>query len=83
MTFFPHGNDPITENPLYPTAGRMLGLGHVLGYFAGTLNLHALFGDALGTSQFKQICVIASTTIVCCVGVTCLCVTERVLLSVK
>lgn len=59
----------------------MLGLGHVLGYFAGTLDLHALFGNALGSSQFKQICVIASTTIVFCVGVTCLCVKERVLIG--
>ncbi|KAA6410310.1 MAG: hypothetical protein FRX48_05731 [Lasallia pustulata] len=73
---------PVSEQQLGSAwAGRMLGLGHVLGYFAGTLNLHAMFGNALGSTQFKQICAIASTTIVFCVGVTCLCVRERVLVE--
>lgn len=59
----------------------MLGLGHVLGYFAGTLDLMSFFGTALGSTQFKQVCVIASATITFCIGVTCFCVKERVLLA--
>ncbi|MCJ1400260.1 hypothetical protein MMC11_003464 [Xylographa trunciseda] len=62
-------------------AGRMLGLGHVLGYFAGTLDLMGIFGTTLGSTQFKQVCVIASGTLVICIGVTCFCVEERVLVS--
>ena len=59
----------------------MLGLGHVLGYFAGTLDMSKFFGTVLGATQIKQVCVIASATIVSCVGLTCFCVEERVLLS--
>ncbi|MCJ1302441.1 hypothetical protein MMC08_005244 [Hypocenomyce scalaris] len=73
---------PVSEQQLGSAwAGRMLGLGHVLGYFAGTLDLRQYFGNALGESQFKQICVIAGATMVCCVGVTCFCVGERVLVE--
>ena len=59
----------------------MLGFGHVLGYFAGTLDMSKFFGTIIGDTQFKQVCVIASATIVFCVGLTCFCVEERVLLS--
>lgn len=59
----------------------MLGLGHVLGYLAGTLDLLKYLGTSMGDSQFKEICVIASAIMVFCVSVTCLCVEERVLLS--
>lgn len=62
-------------------AGRMLGLGHVLGYLVGTINLSDYTGTRLGATQFKQICVIAGVAIVFCVSVTCSCVEERVLLS--
>ena len=57
----------------------MLGVGHLFGYFVGTLDLLKYFGNALGSSQFKQICVIASTTLILCVVVTCYCVEERAL----
>ena len=67
--------------PLISTAGRMLGLGHVLGYFIGTVDLMKYFGTWLGGSQFKQICMIASTTIISCTAITCYCVEERVLIS--
>ena len=67
--------------PNFAPAGRMLGLGHVLGYFAGTLDLMGFFGTVLGSTQFKQVCVIASATITLCIGVTCFCVEERVLVS--
>lgn len=59
----------------------MLGLGHVLGYLVGTINLSDYTGTRLGATQFKQICVIAGVAIVFCVSVTCSCVEERVLLS--
>ena len=64
---------------LTAAAGRMLAMGHLLGYFAGTLDLRKYAGDRLGSSQFKQICVIASATIVSCSAVTCFCVQERAL----
>ena len=66
---------------LIGTAGRMLGFGHVLGYFAGTIDLMNYFGKRLGDSQFKQICVIASVALISCTTITCLCVAERVLVS--
>lgn len=62
-------------------AGRMLGLGHVLGYFVGTVNLSQYLGTNLGATQFKQICVISGAAIIFCVSMTCFCVEERVLLS--
>ena len=62
-------------------AGRMLGLGQVLGYLVGTIDLSNYFGTSLGATQFKQICVIAGAAMVFCVSVTCFCVEERTLLS--
>lgn len=59
----------------------MLGLGHVLGYLVGTINLSNYVGTRLGATQFKEICVIAGAAIVFCVSVTSFCVEERVLLS--
>ena len=59
----------------------MLGLGHVLGYIVGTINLSNYVGTRLGATQFKEICVIAGAAIVFCVSVTSFCVEERVLLS--
>lgn len=62
-------------------ASRMLGLGHLLGYVAGTLDLLKYFGHFLGDSQFKQLCIIAGAAIVFSNGITSYCVQERVLLS--
>ena len=59
----------------------MLGLGHVLGYLAGTINLSNYLGTSLGATQFKQICVISGAAITFCASVTCFCVKERILLS--
>ena len=64
-----------------PKAGRMLGLGHVIGYLVGTIDLSTYLGTSLGATQFKQICVIAGATIVLCVSLTCFCVEERVLIT--
>ncbi|KAM0796653.1 hypothetical protein BDR22DRAFT_811597 [Usnea florida] len=58
-------------------AGRMLGLGHVLGYLVGTIDLSKYLGTHLGGTQFKQICIIAGSSLIFCVGVTCFCVEER------
>lgn len=59
----------------------MLGLGHLLGYVAGTLDLLKYFGHFLGDSQFKQLCIIAGAAIVFSNGITSYCVQERILLS--
>ena len=59
----------------------MLGLGHLLGYVAGTMDLLRYFGHFLGDSQFKQLCIIAGAAIVFSNGVTSYCVQERVLVS--
>ena len=59
----------------------MLGFGHVLGYFVGTLDLLKFFGTRLGGSQFKQVCIVASVVINLCIGITCFAVEERVLVS--
>lgn len=66
---------------LTSAAGRMLGLGHILAYFAGTVDLIKFLGHGLGDSQLKQICVIASIAIMSCSLMTCCCVEERVLSS--
>ena len=60
-------------------AGRMLGLGTLLGYLLGTIHLQSIFGDAIGSTQFKRICVITSVVHLSCVSVTSLYVKESVL----
>ena len=55
----------------------MLGLGTLLGYSVGTVNLSSLFGNAIGSTQFQQICVITSIILVTCVTVTCYNISER------
>ena len=62
-------------------AGGMLGLGHVLGYLVGTVNLSNYLGTSLGATQFKQVCVIAGSIMVFCASVTCFCVKEYALVS--
>ena len=58
-------------------AGRMLGLGTLCGYAVGTLDLSTYLGDTIGMSRTKQICVIASAVLLCCVTTTCGCIQER------
>jgi solute carrier family 45, member 1/2/4 len=60
-------------------AGRMLGLGTLLGYLLGTIDLQTVFGDAIGSTQFKRICVITSVVHLSCVSITSLYVKEHVL----
>ena len=61
----------------------MLGVGHLLGYAVGTLDLSLYFGNTIGSSQFKRICVIASVTLVFSVAVTCYSIKERAFSSPK
>ncbi|KAF7541206.1 hypothetical protein G7Z17_g12012 [Cylindrodendrum hubeiense] len=64
-------------------ASRMSAVGHVIGYGAGALDLVQMFGTTLGDTQFKQLSVIATITILVTTTVTCWAVTERVLVSSK
>lgn len=56
----------------------MSAIGHLLGYAAGAIDLPAIFGKALGATQFQQLCVIAVLFIVITNTVTCLTVTEKI-----
>lgn len=63
-------------------ASRMIGLGHMLVYAVGALDLGAIFGKTfLGDSQFKKVCVIAALAIAVAQGTTCWAVQERVFVS--
>ncbi|KAG0052749.1 hypothetical protein BGZ83_002153 [Gryganskiella cystojenkinii] len=60
-------------------ASRLMGIGGILGYFMGNVDLPKrvpFFGD----TQIKGLCVIANLFLVFCVGLTCLTVTERVVI---
>ena len=61
----------------------MIAVGHLIGYGAGTVDLLKVFGTALGSSQFKQLTVIAAFSLLGTVAVTSYAVEERVLISVK
>lgn len=56
--------------------GRMTSTGHLLSYFLGSVNLESMFG-----TQLKGICVLSGVALFACVGITCLSVTERVLIA--
>ncbi|MCJ1349298.1 hypothetical protein MMC31_007534 [Peltigera leucophlebia] len=62
-------------------ASRMISIGSLLGYIAGTVNLVKIFGNLLGDSQFKQLTAIAALTMNLTVLVTSYAVEERVLIS--
>lgn len=62
-------------------ASRMVAIGHLIGYMAGAIDLTKLFGTMLGTTQFKQLTVLASAGLCIAVGVTCWAVSERVLVD--
>ena len=61
----------------------MIGIGHLVGYAAGTVDLLKVFGTTLGDSQFKQLTVIAAAALLAAVGVTSYAVEERVLISTR
>ncbi|MCJ1481002.1 hypothetical protein MMC06_001158, partial [Schaereria dolodes] len=62
-------------------ASRMVAVGHLVGYGAGTIDLLMVFGPSLGDSQFKQLTVIAAAALLFSVGITSYAVEERVLIS--
>lgn len=59
----------------------MSALGHIIGYGAGALDLVSILGTSLGATQFQQLTVIATLTILGATAITCWAVSERVLLS--
>lgn len=59
----------------------MVGIGHMLGYGFGALDLEVIFGNWIGNTQFKRMCVIASSALLLTVAITSYAVTERVLIS--
>ncbi|KAK4548525.1 hypothetical protein LTR36_009435 [Oleoguttula mirabilis] len=62
-------------------ASRMVGVGHMLVYGIGALDLMTIFGNFLGDTQFKKVCLIAAITMVVAQGTSCWAVNERVLVS--
>lgn len=75
---------PISKQQLGSAwASRMVAIGHLVGYAVGTIDLHRVFGDFLGDSQFKQLCLIAAFFLVISQAVTSWAVQERVLISGK
>ncbi|KAK9370440.1 hypothetical protein V1509DRAFT_617783 [Lipomyces kononenkoae] len=60
-------------------AGRMVAGGHLIGYFAGVIDLVDYF-PYLGNTQLKVLCVISSLALLLCVGLTSWAVEERVLI---
>jgi hypothetical protein len=61
------------------TAGRMSAIGHLIGYLAGAIDLVSLLGTTLGDTQFKQLTVIATFTMIASSSITCWAVSEKTL----
>lgn len=59
----------------------MVAVGSLIGYGAGALDLEAIFGTALGDTQFKQLIVVAAIALLTCTGITCWAVSEKVLVD--
>lgn len=64
-------------------ASRMIAIGHLIGYGAGTLDLVSIFGNTFGDSQFKQLTVMAAVAFLIAIGITSWAVEERVLISAR
>lgn len=60
---------------------RMIGVGHMLMYGLGALDLNAILGNFLGDTQFKKVCLIAAMAMALAQGTSCWAVQERVLVS--
>ncbi|CAG8662473.1 8969_t:CDS:2 [Acaulospora morrowiae] len=61
-------------------AGRMVGVGSVVGYFMGFVNLKDYF-PFLGNTQLKVLCILACIVLVICNVITCWAVPERPLVG--
>ncbi|KAF4122398.1 solute carrier family 45, member 1/2/4 [Geosmithia morbida] len=57
---------------------RMSAVGHLLGYAAGAIDLLAIFGKALGSTQFQQLCILAIFFVLVTNAITCFTVTEKI-----
>ena len=62
-------------------ASRMVAIGHLVGYAAGTLDLVGMFGKSMGETQFKKLVILAVLMLLLTVGITSWAVTERVLVK--
>ena len=58
-------------------AGRIVGVGSILGYLSGYVDLPKLTGGYFGNTQFKVLCIIACVTLGGTVIISCLCIRER------
>lgn len=61
--------------------GRMVAVGHLVGYAMGAVDLELLFGNWLGNTQFKRICFVGAFALIFAVGVTSFSVKEAVLIT--
>ncbi|PGH15777.1 hypothetical protein AJ79_02157 [Helicocarpus griseus UAMH5409] len=57
-------------------ASRLTGIGNILGYISGYLDLPKIF-PYLGKTQFQVLCTIASFSLGITLLISCLCITER------
>jgi solute carrier family 45 protein 1/2/4 len=62
-------------------ASRMVAVGHLVGYAAGTVDLVGIFGKSMGDTQLKKLVLVATFGLLFTVGLTSWAVTERVLIS--
>ena len=62
-------------------ASRMVAVGSLIGYGAGSIDLRGVFGSMLGDTQFKQLAGVAAMTLCLAIATTSWAVTERVLIS--
>lgn len=62
-------------------ASRMSAVGHLIGYGIGSIDMVALFGNFLGDTQFKKMCVVAASALVFTTSLTSWAVKERILIS--
>lgn len=58
-------------------ASRITGVGSILGYLSGYVDLPKLTGGYFGNTQFKVLCIIACVTLGGTVTISCLCIRER------
>ena len=58
-------------------AGRIVGVGSIIGYLSGYVDLPKLTGGFFGNTQFKVLCVIASSVLGITIAISCSCIRER------
>lgn len=59
----------------------MVGVGQMLVYGIGALDLEAVFGEFMGNTQFKKVCVLAALAMALSQCTSCWAVQERVLVA--